>query len=91
LCSGSFWRFPSDHLLVDRFFFLIGCVEECRLKESVRECQFAVIDKRYQHTVGVPLRWVVSPLVQSTDMLTNLALGLERLERLVGLKLGSAR
>ena len=26
-----------NHLLGNRLFFLIGCVEECRLKESVRE------------------------------------------------------
>ena len=36
-----------NHLLVNRLFFLNGCVEECRLKESgmeVNSLQFALVD-----------------------------------------------
>ena len=43
-----------NHLLVNRFFFLISCVEECRLKESVMEglSISRMIDKSDQHTVS---------------------------------------
>jgi hypothetical protein len=53
-----------NHLLVNRLFFLNGCVEECRV-EGKREGEVSnsrMINKRDQHPVAVTLRLLVRPL-----------------------------